>query len=181
MWVSLLAFGDLSLQHRFSEGPIFCQRAGCEAWHGGAGLYPQLLRGLRKHGHEFQASLGSTVKHAQTDTSNQPLLLLGCAGEQFSRRAPAWQTQSPLLHLAPRTSYVECSEQQCSQGPEVPSTANGEGTGVGSAAMFLISGEKFSPVSAVFDIWFTIHFFSKLEIFSLYFYFSEFFFFFKKS
>lgn len=131
----------------------------------GACLYPQLLRGLRKHGHEFQASLGSTVKHTQTDTSNQPLLLLGCAGEQLSRRAPAWQTQSPLLHLAPRKSYVECKEQQWSQGPEVPNTANGEGTGEGSTAMFLISGEKFSPVSAVFDIWFTIYFFSKLEFF----------------
>lgn len=164
MWVSLLAFGDLSLQHCFSEG-LICQRAGCEAWRGGACLYPQLLRGLRKHGHEFQASLGSTVKHAQTDTSNQPLLLLGCAGEQLSRRAPAWQTQSPLLHLAPRTSYVECSEQQCSQGPEVPNTANGEGTGVGSTAMFLILGEKFSPVSAVFDIWFTIHFFPSWRFF----------------
>lgn len=127
LWVSLLASGDLSRQHRFSEGLIFCQGAGCEAWHGGACLYPQLLRGLRKHEHEFQASLRSTVRHAQTDTSNQPLLLLGCAGEPLSRRAPAWLTQSLLLHLAPEKSYVECNGQQCSQGPEVPSTAKGGG------------------------------------------------------
>lgn len=87
-----------SLQYHFSEGLTFCQGAGFEACHGGACPYPQLLRGMRKYDHEFQATLGNTVRHSHTNTTKLPLILLVVHGK-LSKRAPAEHAQGPMLNI----------------------------------------------------------------------------------